>query len=447
MAPAMLAAPSLAVALALQGAASDLYDPDPTHPWNRAHAAICAREGPGGVTLGLDTPFPLLWWASDHLLEDERYAELLVALDALAAPSPRGVRAALLMQSDLWALCDWASTPSAALLDERDRERRAAIASAAARAMRVLAPTAEELATLADPLAEACAATDMPARAPEGEVRTAFLPRDLAGPAWALLGDADGAADVPLAAAHAEAFGGRASFAAYLRLPEDAGGAGATAAYLASLRAHRGLACDEACAPGPPAAHLHLDPSTPPPPAGTQVALVQRLLAVDADGALHATPVPLVVQLREYLPTPADAPALADLSMYAAPEPYQAFAELHLERRRFLAGAPALVALRPDEPAFDIFGGHGDEVELARRFPQGARLASCVACHGVPGALALNVYTAASSGPGSHLNLALRRPTRVLVPQTPAELADRAKRFLERRETWEALRVAWTAGG
>jgi len=176
------------------------------------------------------------------------------------------------------------------------------------------------------------------------------------------------------------------------------------------------------------------------------VALVQRLLAFDGEGELHATPIPLVVQLRALGTPPPDAPEVGVAPPYPAGWPYQSFAELRLDRRRLLSGASALVALAPDEPAYDLLGAHGDEIRFAShgRAPV-ARLSTCVACHGATGAMSLNVFTRTATGPGGQLGQPRNRAPRVLVGQTLSDHAARALRFQRERYEWGLLRGIWAA--
>ena len=437
-----------AFVLAIAGAPQDPGEtPD---AWRRLRGAFARRTTEGGLVLGLEEPDPLLWPTSDHLLEPERHAELMAAIDAFVSADEASrlddPLRRVLLQHDLWAVFDWAV--AATVEEDAGRSaRRDELGRALARALACSAPTADEIDGLPDNLARA-AADGLPAEPDPAHPRAPFLPGDLArrGGPWVLLGDVT-APQTPLAAVHADVFGGRSLFEVRLRLPgarEDA------LRYLELLREHPAptVACDGSrCHGFDPRMgrwHAHLNPDLPEPPAGSMVALVRRLLAFDDRGELHATPVVKNVQLRAFLPAPEDTPS-AGLPL---PEgwPWQAVAELHLDREALLAGGGGLAPILPGQHAFAFLGAHGDEVELHGDFdprrtgPRDAgRLASCGACHGVAGILSVNSYTGIATGPRTHLHVPLRGPPRRLDVQDFQALAERALRFKRARFDWGVL--------
>lgn len=453
----VLAATSAPVAAGAAGdrgptGASERYHADPGHPWNRLHAALARRTTGGGREVGLEESDLLLWPGSTYLLEDERIEELLVALEAFAAAEGDGwidaPLARVLMQQDLWQAFDWcvaglSEEPASWSLDEGRlaEQPRRRLARALARALARGAPTADALAGLPDNLAEAVEAWQG-ARAPDAaRPREPFLP-DVE---WVRLGDASGRA-APLAILHAETFAGRAAFEVRVAVP---GGRAATLAWLATLSdsGEGTVACDgSACGAFDERAgkhHLHLSPGQPPPPPGTVVALVRRMVAFDEAGQLHVTPLVESVQLRGFLEAPEDA---LDARPWEPPAgwPWQAVAEFELEPARLLAGAAGgLRPIRPGEHAFVFLGSHGDPfAHLPDDFDAagaGRHLDSCVACHGIVGALSLVSFTRIASGPGTQLSVPLREfPPRLVEVDARADEA-RTLRFKRERFDWGLL--------
>lgn len=469
------------------GETAQRYHADSGHPWNRLHSAIARREGARREAIGLDEADPLLWASSSYLLEPERHAEVLAAIEAFVRAGEDGwIEGALprvLMQHDLWAVFDWAVTQEIEfdLLElarwevERRRstgeeadpeqvaaelgreraargERRRALARALVPALARVAPTAEAIASLPDDLALAKKAWTGP-RAPDPEQpQRPFLPLGLEDPDgdWVSLGELE-AAWTLIAPTHAAVFGGRSQFEVRLRTP---GERGSTLEWLRKLREHpaptvecEGTKC-EIPLDSDERPHRHLNPDVAQPPAGSMVALVRRVIAFDDQGRLHATRLVKSVQIRAFLPSPEGA---ARLSFGQQPEgwPWQAVAEFVLDPARLLAGeAGGLVPIQPGQPAFTFLGSHGDQIELLPdgldTHPDRGHLDSCVSCHGTAGTLSLNSYTGIFTGPATHLEIAVRQPPRRLDVTSPETDAALALAFKRERFDWGAL-WAWLA--
>ncbi len=465
------------------------FHPEAGHPWNRLHAAIARREVAAGQAIGLDEVDPLLWPSSSYLLEPERHAEVLAAIEAFVGagedawiddPLPR-----VLMQHDLWAVFDWAIAQepefdlmqlarweaerrrmsgeeadpervAAELGRQRDerRDRRRSLASALVPALARVAPTSEALAGLPDNLAAAERAWTGPREADPKQPQRPFLPLGLedSNGAWLSLGELEGDR-APLAASHAAVFGGRSLFEVRLRIPA---GREATLAWLAALREHPASVVD--CEGGtcgiplerPGLAHQHLNPDVPQPPPGSMVALVRRVIAFDDQSRLQATRLVKSVQIRVFLDPPDGA---ARLTLGQQPEgwPWQAVAEFVLDPARLLAGeAGGLVPIQSGQHAFTFLGSHGDQVEhlpqdLDPRRDRG-HLDRCVSCHGTAGTLSLNSYTRIFTGPGTHLVIPVRRPPRLLDEIGSNENLVQALEFKRERFDWGAL-WAWLDPG
>ena len=103
-----------------------LYDPDPTHLWNRVHDTFHVRVAPDGTEYGLDTVDPLMWRETRNLITGDSHARALRLLDEfLASNGERLIRDPLkhaVFQNDLWAVFDW-------LVKTSDGDSRAAIRS------------------------------------------------------------------------------------------------------------------------------------------------------------------------------------------------------------------------------------------------------------------------------------------------------------------------------
>jgi hypothetical protein len=375
-----------------------------------AYRALFVRADLQGHEYNQDALDPLLWTNSDYLVKEPALSRALAALDRLAAvpaSSLSPVRRAML-QRDLWAAFDWAARRPAAPPSSGE----ARLAAKLAQEIRRLALPRVAIAALPDTLA----ATHDPA-----------LPADLFDPAgpWVLLGD--GASDEPLAVAHLATFD-RSLFFVLIALPA---GRAATLAYLAQLGAV------------PQPVHVEngrpvLDRALPQFPVGTRVALVRRLVLVDRDGELVATPLTESVQLRRYdvigaAGTPADN--------------VQTNYEWQLRRADLFAGRLALHAITPDEREFNIFLSHGldwfDQEEGGRAVLTTYRpiLQKCHDCHGQGNEVRW-------SAPGLHSVQSYARlfhPTRIVQPPrltaiTVADETARTLRFIRAQPGFQRLR-------
>jgi hypothetical protein len=373
--------------------------PDPAL---RVHDALFLRQAPDGKTYGALELDPLLFPASRRILEPAKQKELLTALDALHASDlhARPARERFVLQRDLWAVFDWIF----------EHEPDGALAAALARALHDLRGVAEGLRTSAEGVVEF----------PAGVLD--------ASQGWVRLADAQGRSITP---AHEFHFDGRSRFEVLLRLP---GGREPTLAWLERLRA----------LPDPltgPAEERRFRADLPLLPADTEVALVRRALAIDAQGELVATQLVESVQLRRFLvedPSGKSEPFSFDISKA------QQLAEFRIDRTR----AHDLRALGPDEYDFSSLGSRGedpfegDQRSWSWRKPG---LVRCGGCHAQPGIYSVNSFTRMATGPGTILQI--RAPDRpsVLVEADPARLAEQALAFKRGRDSWKALVERWNA--
>jgi hypothetical protein len=420
--------------------------------WTRLHEALARRTLHDGKVVGLDEAELLLWPDSDYVLEEERLKELRAALAAFRAAGPRGPEVdalrRVLMQQELWATFDWAfartfwtNGEQASTLTELAREIAAALAHTA--------PTAAEIASLPDSLAAAEAAGSVPTEPDLSDPQRPFLPRGLASGTDEFVYVRNGTSAEPLAQVHATARDGRELFGVALRLPA---GRDATLAWIAKLPTS-GTRCDGAiCGPifdAPNRLHEHLDPAHVALPPGTMVALVQRALAFDDKGMLHATRLALRVQVRTYLALPED---IASVSRYEQPPgfPWQAVSEHALVPSRLLAGeGGCFVALQRGESAYFFVASHGDPIEhyvpASPEMSRFGRLDSCMLCHGAVGLASVNSYTGIMSGPNTQGDVPLIELPRSFVPADEEALAVSAAVFKRARSDWGAL-WAWGWG-
>ena len=247
------------------------------------HETLFVRIGPDGARYGEDRLDPLLWETTTYPLVGERHGRVLALLDEFLrqpeADLKREPLARALLQHDLWVMFDWTFERN----EDPFTRQREALRSRLAAAMRRLALSPAEIATLPDNYAEAVSSKVVPG-----------LPQRLVddGDDWVLLGREDGAAITPV---HMTEFDGRSTFEVRLSLP---GGRETTRKYLSELRG--AIALVKA-----PIQDSELDsavvlPKLPQFPVGTQWALVRRLIVIGSDGQPHATRFIESIQLRKY---------------------------------------------------------------------------------------------------------------------------------------------------
>jgi hypothetical protein len=340
-------------------AQSATFDADPQHPWNRLRHHLYTRTAQDGTVYEVEGVDPAFVPRSKFLTEGASHQQALALLGQfldgnadrlITDPLKRAV-----LQRDLWAV--FVTTADPAL--PRQPQRRE-LQKRLAQVMRRVALTPEEISRLPDNLAAAVQSKDFPPAYDPAHAERPFLPADLVsadGP-WVLLRSRLRRDDLA-APTHYEATSGRSTFLIFLRLPD---GGRATEDYLKKL---------EAAGSG----------SIPQIPAGTQVALLRRMMLVDPAGSLRLAPLTESLQIRVYhkLETP---------DMF----------EFTLRRQDLFAGRYG--GLRPtaaDETnPFDL--GFLGIVPRANHDPLEARefrrhndsltpvvMKSCIVCHGGPG--------------------------------------------------------------
>lgn len=398
-----------------------IYDADPTHLWNRLHAAMFVRTSADGRVYGLDRVDPLLWRSSRYLLTGPAHDALAGALDEFLRK--RGERLTTdpvkhaLLQRDLWTVFDWFERNGRSGASRSSDDLRGPLATAIAR----LALTPEQVRDLGD---------NYPAAAAAG-----LVPDDLfaEGGPWVSVGRPDG----PVAARHVRDDGpGRNSvFFVFIRLP---GGRAATTEFVERLRTFR----------GPLWASSYPSPEVPQFPVGTKVVLVRRALLIDSHGNLAPSPLTEQVQLRTYTDIQPMTQREFEDAMRIDQQMFgragQTFDEYSLSRQALLAGLAGGLRSIDDEPFFLTFGSHGldpfdERAATAGADGQAARRL-CKDCHAPPGVYSFNSYlefrVLRPSMPAAHA------PAR-LSPVSVAESERTAMAWKSGQPEWRALRTLW----
>jgi len=281
-----------------------IYDENPSHIWNRLYAVLRVREDSRGNRYGEDSLDPMLWQESTHLLTQPSNGLALHALDEfLQAHAETLIQDPLkraMLQSDLWAVFDWSvqeyseATGSAGAYSNEKRELQTRLANVLKR----LELTPEQIKSLPDNYAQAVASGAFAAKYDPGEPQKPFLPEDLfdpRGPWVCITPSPDSFGYGGVAKMHFTTVSGRSVFLVFVRLPK---GRKATFDYFRMLWNY-----PQPWVPGPsPAAadQPQENPDLPSFPAGTQVALVRKMVLFDNEGNLAVSRITQSVQIRVY---------------------------------------------------------------------------------------------------------------------------------------------------
>jgi len=268
-----------------------IYSPDPDHLWNRLYRAMAIRTL-DGVQYGADIsePYP------DDFDSHER---LIAALDEfLRTQDERSLSdplARALLLNDAWTAFD-----TAARSLRRDDELLKRLAWTIDR----LRIPAWALAQLEDNYAAAVRSGTFAKDFDPARPEVVFLPPDLFDPEgpWVQVGENGLGLTAPT---HVQMVSGRSVFQMFIRCP---GGRAATLSYLQRLNLHPTpwrLNTDSTgtCSPDDHPCRgdvLYADPNTPQFPEGAVVALVRRMMTIDANLQPIVTPITQKVQLRVY---------------------------------------------------------------------------------------------------------------------------------------------------
>ncbi len=369
------------------------------------HDCLWLRHDRDGREFGRDAIDPLLWDRTAHLIAGSSNREALQCIEtfvrdhgklSLRAPMERS-----LFQRDMWAIYDWASWDSA-----RSRQRRNLMARLA-RVIRAVAPTADEAGTLPDPYAVTVNAHRFAEQYARAAPERPFLPPDLFDPhgSWVCL---SGFNNEPAVPGH---FTGRSVFLAFLRLPA---GREATLDYIARLRAFH----EPPLVAGQSFQELNL--RLPQFPAGTEVALVRRLLVIDATGHIVPTPITESIQLRVYHAVTPGSPYMNFMGDKSVHD--QDFYEFRFSPAALLAGQPSLVPVARDEAEFATFATQGQDPfeQPSKWLAPGPTLNRCVPCHTASGIHSVESRTRwinANAAPDYDLDKVIAWETKVTIAQ------------------------------
>jgi hypothetical protein len=284
-----------------------LFDADPKHLWNRLFAAVTIRPsllpsrrgGPPVARIeGGDRIEFFGWGGTTYWDERQNVTQLEELLDQFLAQggeklSTDPLKRALL-QRDLWSLFDFLMIGHIGRRgDSETRHRRDELCGRLARAIQALALPAETLARLPDNYALAVQSGRFDATHDFDPKRDYLPPRILsADDEWQELDfyQARRTEDVErrYVFLHMRAFQGRSYFRVFCRFPN---GRSQLEEYLRELDA-KGIDWRASAQHG----SISLKPDAPQLPAGTEVALLQFMIALDAN--LQLVPTPLVESVR-----------------------------------------------------------------------------------------------------------------------------------------------------
>lgn len=395
--PAVTDPPATRPSAPQEGPGWSVYDPDPAHPWNRVFRQLYQRSAADGEEYGADELDPLLWLDTTHLLNGSSYLQARRVLDQFLSVGAEDLvqdplkRA--MFQRDLWAVFDWLASRAEPYPGQRE-----ALQARLAEVMKRVSLSEEEIRSLPDNYALAVHNGVYPAAFQTDRPEEAFLPPDLFGSnsAWVPMGREGG----PAAMTHTEAFPffGRSVFLVFVRSPE---GREATLDFIETLSSGA-------------------IPVTVP---GSEVALVRRMLLIDARGELVLSPLVETIQVRHF-------------------NPLQTFYEFELERTRLFDGIAG--GLVPKEELFMLFMGHGDVFNIPDRTHLRAAIPDiCKACHfeflPVPHSGATRSIISYSRHPFSLPDNS--RP--VLFATTVEDEAQTVKVWKRDHATWRALESFW----
>ena len=196
----------------------NVYDPDPSHLWNRVFRQFYRRVTKDGKEYGMDELDPLLWFDTTYLLEENSYQDAIQVLDEfLRTHAEILIRDPLkraMFQHDLWAVFDWLAFQA-----EPYSSQREALRKRLAKIIRRVALTEEEILSLPDNYILAVESKIFPADFPADQPQVAFLPFDLfhSDSSWIPIGREGG----PIAMSHTNEFPflGRSVFLVFVRSP------------------------------------------------------------------------------------------------------------------------------------------------------------------------------------------------------------------------------------
>lgn len=175
---ALFAAP----ALAQQAREPYLFDSNPSHIWNRLHAALYERLDAAGHEYGRDELDPLLWAQTRYLISGPSRDPAICVMDEfLSGDAERLIRDPVkraILQRDLWAVFDWLAGRA-----EMNAGINSELETRIAAIMRRVALSDAEIRALPDNYAAAMGSRKFAERYDTAHRSQPFLPPDLFAPA------------------------------------------------------------------------------------------------------------------------------------------------------------------------------------------------------------------------------------------------------------------------
>jgi hypothetical protein len=346
-----------------------LFHPDPQHISNRLYRQVHVRSTADGKEYGFEDLDPLLWRETKYLLSDSESNK--TTLDLLDEFSRSGAEMQIrdpvkraILQRDLWAVFDWAGSSD--------------LAEKLGNVIWRLALAPAEINSLPDTYALAIRGKEFPAEYDAAQPNRAFLPPDLfdANGPWVCVGASHGEFAAP---GHEYAFSGRSVFLVFMRLP---GGRQVTLLYLKQLAEMLTPLYVKEDFQGQ--AFPVWNPDVPQFPAGTEFALVRKMILPDQHHNLVLTPVTESVQIRHYRDIPPGTMRYESESRRS-----QSASEVKLDRARlFKGGHSGLLGVTPEDREFPVFMTHDNDPFEDDRLAAGlpvASLTTCTGCHLGPG--------------------------------------------------------------
>jgi hypothetical protein len=417
-----------------------LFHPDPRNVANRLYRELHVRAGPGGKQYGSDALDPLLWRETNYLLTGKSHARAIALADEfLRAHAEREISdlaKRAILQRDVWAVFDWAD-PS----DQTDLQHhveRLDLRAKLAPIVRRLALSPDELAALPDTYARAVQNHEFPGAYDPASPNQAFLPSDLFDPSgpWVCLGAPEDGLAAPL---HDSSFTARSVFLVFARLP---GSRDATLGYFQRLAEIKIPLFVSVQPPGSARPMDAWNPEVPQFPAGTEFALVRKMILPDRAGVLRITPVTESVQIRHYVDIPkVDPMASRDVGLAGR---FQEPSEIELNRMLLFSGQHSgLRGVTASDDPFLIFPNMSqgfDEVEET-----GARMRAispfvvCTGCHLGPGIQSMMSFSFRGN-PNEGPVLSPR-----LAETTPHQEWDKVMAWAQVQEKWKDLVRLWSS--
>lgn len=417
-----------------------LFDSDPHHVSNRLYRALHVRTAPNGKQFGFDALDPLLWSETNYLLEGKSHQQAIALADEfLRTHAERQISDPLkraILQRDLWAVLDWADQPDQPDLPHQPERRE--LISRLAPIVRSLALSPEELAALPDTYSRALQLHEFPPAYDSATPNRAFLPPDLFDPRgpWVCLSPP--APDL-VAPAHDMSFTARSVFLVFARLP---GGRDATLAYFKQLADMKIPLFVNMKDPNWPQPMDVWNPQVPQFPAGTEFALVRKLVLPDRDGRLHVTLIVESVQIRHYTDIPhVDPMASRDVSLA---QHFQSPSEIELSRTLLFSenhsGLRGVTAADDPFLIFPAMANGSDEVEDTKmRAHPFSPFINCTGCHIGPGIQSMMSFSFRGN-PNEGPVLSPR-----LAETTPSEESEKVMQWAQSQQKWKDLLRSWSA--